>query len=268
VIDLHNHLLPGVDDGPATVPAAVEMARAFVRDRTATAVCTPHLLEDPGAVVRSVETGVPALRAALRAAGVPLAILPGAEIGVEMALQMSDDELRGASLGGTGRWLLVELPFRGWPLGLPRLLADLEIRGFSVVLAHPERAEAVQRAPDRLRDLVGRGALAQVTAGSFLGEHGRAAGRCATLLVREGMATLMASDAHSAGWRPPSLTEGLAAAARALRTEPEELGFMVQEGPALVVEGRDVRPPRLSTRRKPPPAAHPARSGSAPRPRR
>ena len=232
MIDLHAHLLPGLDDGPATMDASVALARAAVADGITTSVCTPHMAEPWPTAPARMREGVEALRARLAEEAIPLELRTGGEITLPWLAGMSDEDLAASSLGGTGRWLLVELRGGGWPLGLAERLADLEIRGFSVVFAHPERAEFVQRAPDRLHDLVGRGA-------------------------------------HSADRRPPRLTEGLAAAARELRLEPEALAWMVEEGPRLVIEGRPVRPPRLAPVRRPAPQAvgRPAARGR-PRPTR
>jgi protein-tyrosine phosphatase len=252
VIDLHAHLLPALDDGPASLAGSVDMARAAHAAGIRTVVCTPHMIDryptDPRRALSQLEL----LREALDIADVPLAILPGGEIALPYLPRLDDEELRLASLAGGGRWLLLEMPFQGWPLGLPQLLADLEIRGFGVILAHPERAESIQRAPDRIRDLVGRGALVQLTAGSFLGEHGPAARRAALMLLAGGVAHFLASDAHSAGpWRPPEIEEGLQAAADGIDVHPQTLRWMVEDGPAAVVEGRPVRPPRLTPRRRP-----------------
>ena len=93
-------------------------------------------------------------------------VLPGAEIALSYLPELDDEELRLASVGGR-RWLLVEMPFQGGRCGWPHGPGHLEIRGYGVILAHPERAEAVQRAPDRMRDIMGRGPLVQVTAGSL-----------------------------------------------------------------------------------------------------
>jgi protein-tyrosine phosphatase len=99
---------------------------------------------------------------------------------------------------------------------------------------------------------VGRGALVQLTAASFIGEHGPAARRAALMLLAGGVAHFLASDAHSAGpWRPPELEEGLQAAADGIDTHPQSLRWMVEDGPAAVIEGRPVRPPRLTPRRRP-----------------
>jgi tyrosine-protein phosphatase YwqE len=92
----------------------------------------------------------------------------------------------------------------------------------------------------------------QLTAGSFLGDHGAAARRAALMLLAGGVAHFLASDAHSAGpWRPPELERGLQAAADGIDVHPQALRWMVEEGPAAVIEGRPVRPPRLSPRRRP-----------------
>jgi protein-tyrosine phosphatase len=234
VIDLHAHLLPGLDDGPASLAASVDMSERHPTEPAA------------------VHDGVRLLAEALGAADVPLEVGPGAEIALPYLARLGDEELRMASLGGGGRWLLLEMPFQGWPLTLPQLLADLEIRGYGAIIAHPERAEAIQRAPDRMRDLVGRGALVQLTAGSFLGDHGPGARRAALMLLAGGVAHFLASDAHSAGpWRPPELEEGLQAAADGIDVHPQTLRWMVEDGPAAVLEGRPVRPPRFTPRRRP-----------------
>lgn len=251
MIDLHAHLLPGLDDGPSSLAASVEMARAAHAAGIATVVCTPHMIDryptDPRQAVEQMEL----LRDALDVAEVPVRLLQGGEIALPYLPRLDDEALRAASVGGAGRWLLLEMPFQGWPLALPQLLADLEMRGYGAIVAHPERAESIQRAPDRMRELVGRGALVQLTAGSFLGDHGPGARRTALMLLAGGVAHFLASDAHSAGpWRPPEIEEGLQAAADGIDVHPQALRWMVEEGPAAVIEGRPVRPPRLTPRRR------------------
>jgi protein-tyrosine phosphatase len=258
VIDLHCHILPGIDDGPDSVPESIRMARAAVAAGTTTVACTSHMHprypNDPATIHGAVRD----LQGRLEAAEVPLRLVPGGEISLEWLPRMTDADLSGACLGD-GDWLLVEMPFQGWPLRLADTLRDLEIRGHGVVIAHPERAEAVQRSPDRMRDIIGRGALVQLNAGSFTGEHGPDAKRTAETLLRAGWAHFLGSDAHSEGpWRPPGLEDGLAAAARVLRVEPDALRWMVEDGPRTVVEGRPVRPPRLTPSRTPRAGAGPA----------
>lgn len=256
MIDLHNHLLPAIDDGPSTMADAVEMARVAVREGITTMVCTPHINTARYPTrPRDIPLAVESMRTELEHRGVPLRILPGAEFSLDAVVRCTDEELRMVSLGGGGRWLLVELPFKGWPLDVHDVLDALEVRGFGVVLAHPERNESVQSNPDRMRDLVGRGALAQVTAWSLMGENGPRAKRAAEDLLRNGFAHFIASDAHSARRRPPGLLEGVTAAASAVGVNPGALRWMVEEGPRLVTEGQVVRVPRFGA---PPPRRRPA----------
>ena len=262
MIDLHSHLLPGIDDGPATIGDSVEMARAAWESGTRAMVCTPHMVDSYPTEAAAMQLGVARLRTALHEADIPLEIHSGAEIALPWLDRMNDDDLAAASIGGGGRWLLLEMPFRGWPLRLPEILRDLEIRGFGAILAHPERADAVQRGPDRIRDVIGRGALVQLTGGSFLGEHGPAARRAALMLMGGGAAHFIASDGHSAGpWRPPDLAAGLQAAAEAFDVAPESLSWMVEEGPAAVLAGGPVRPPKFTSARRPRGGGHRAPAG-------
>jgi protein-tyrosine phosphatase len=261
MIDIHSHLLPAIDDGPSRMRDSLEMARVAVEAGTTTMACTPHILGRDPTSPQEIADAVSALRAELAATGVPLDIVSGGEIDLETLERLDDETLGALTFGGNGTWLLLEMPFRRWPTDLGAILDDLEVRGFRAVLAHPERAAAVQRQPDRLKEAVGRGALCQLTASSFTGDHGAAAGRTAERLLALGWAHLLASDAHSATWRPPGLLPGLAAASDYLGCGAGDLSWMVREGPALVLEGADARPPRLSAPRESPAAA--ARDGRA-----
>lgn len=222
------------------------MARVAWESGLREVVCTPHVHPDWQNGPHNIPGAIAALRAELLKEKVPLSIVQGAEIGLARIYDFDNAELRALSLGGAGRWLLIEMPFTGWPIQLPKVLRDLEIRGFRALLAHPERSEAVQRSPDRMRELIGLGALAQVTADSFLGEKGPIAKRTAETLLLSGTVHVIGSDAHSASWRPPSLGEGVAAARRVLGSVGDEvLEWAVNEGPRLMLTGKDVRPPRL-----------------------
>jgi protein-tyrosine phosphatase len=264
MIDLHNHLLPGLDDGPADVAGSLEMARAAVAAGVTIMACTPHVAAKYPNRASEIRLAVERLRLELDAAAIALQIVPGAEISTTVIDRLDDVELRQLSLGGSG-WLLVEAPFAGWPVRLPKLIAELEIRGFRVLMAHPERAEAIQHNPDRLRDLVGRGALVQCNGSSFVGDHGRRVTKTAQLLLRNGLVHILASDAHSSSWRPPGVGAGQHAAARALGVWPEDLDWMVEAGPRQILDGGIVRPPRFVA---PPGGAGPRPAQQAERERR
>jgi protein-tyrosine phosphatase len=252
VIDIHAHLLPGIDDGPRTVRESVEMARVAWETGTREVVCTPHLADGCEASPEEVHDAIDRMRAELMKAKVPLQLHGGREISLAWLRRLSDEQLRRSTLGGGGRWLLLEMPYAGWPTDLTAILEDLMIRGFRVVLAHPERSQSVQRQPDRLREAVGLGALLQVTASSFVGDHGPEARRTAEALARLGWMHLLATDAHSATRRPPDLGEGVAAAAAALGVSTADIAWMVEDAPRALLEGRDFRPPRPPERPEPP----------------
>jgi len=243
VIDLHTHILPGVDDGPASPRDSLAMARAAAADGTRTMACTPHRRAKYPTRASRVHEGIADLQPRIDAEGIDLRLVPGLEIAIEEIAGMDDEELLAATLGD-GPWLLLEMSFRGWPIDLPTVMTDLEIRGFRVLLAHPERCSSVQANPDRMRDLVGRGALVQVNARSITGDLGAAPFRAAAALLRGGMVHVIASDSHGANWRPPGLSDALATAADILGVEQASITWMVDDVPRAIIEGGDVRPPR------------------------
>ena len=249
VIDLHSHILPRLDDGPERDADSLAMARLAAADGIDVIACTPHRTTRYRTTPAQVTEAIAALQAQINEARLGVRLTSGMELTIEQAGLMDDETLRGASLGGGGRWLLIEMPFQGWPLDLPELLTALEVRGFSVLIAHPERASSVQAQPDRMRDVVGRGALVQITADSLTGENGPRPLRTAAHLLRAGFAHVIASDMHSPTWRAPGLSAGLDAAAKVLKTTPDEIRWMVDDVPRAIIEGRDVKLPQLPGKR-------------------
>lgn len=244
VIDLHCHVLPGLDDGPADVDSAVAMVQAYEADGVTTVVATPHLRSDfPGVVPAEMSARCAALEAAAAAAGTELQIVPGGEVALSWALSASDAELRAVSLDGLGRDLLIETPPNPLGFGAEEALFDIGLRGYRITLAHPELSVSYQRAPHKLADLVNRGLLLQVTAGSLL-QPARRSGSAALAqhLVREGLCAAISSDAHSPGpWRPPELTRAVVAAARL--ADPARAEWLVVDAPDAILAGEPL--PRL-----------------------
>jgi len=245
VIDLSAHILPGIPGGPADMDGAIAMARQISEAGTVTVVGTPVLTAGDVAPLTAADDARLALVAALAEEGIPLDVLPGAELTLDALDGLPDDALHACTLGGGGRWLLVALPDAGWPLSLPARMAALEMQGLGIVLAHVEQTESVQLNPDRLRDLIGRGALVQVDAASFGGWHGARAERSAYSLLRAGMATFVASGATPEAVYPQGLAEGLDALEAVLRRPRDEAAWMVDAGPRQVIAGQPVRAPRL-----------------------
>jgi protein-tyrosine phosphatase len=206
VIDLHCHVLPGVDDGPETLADSLDLCRAAVAAGTRTIVATPHVSWDwPGVTSQVVAEGVERVRSALEAEGIDLELRAGAELAMTRASDLSDEELVALRLGG-GPYLLVECPYSPASAGFEAILSGLAERGHRIVLAHPERCPAFHRRPAQLAAFVEAGMLTSVTASAFGGRFGRDVERFAWRLLEQGLVHDVASDGHGAGMRrPPSI---------------------------------------------------------------
>ena len=244
MIDLHSHVLPGVDDGPGAIDGSLEILRAAAEDGIARIAATPHVRDDYPTEPGTMERLVDEVNGAARAEGIPVDVLRGGELALEHAAALDDETLRRFGLGGSPAALLLEFPYRGWPLELRDLVFRLETRGFRVVLAHPERNAEVQEEPERLRPLVDAGVLVQLTAASVDGRLGRASATAARTLLDGGLAHVIASDAHA----PAVRAVGMAAAAEAVGDEALAR-WLTNDVPAAVVAGAPP-PPRPATRRR------------------
>jgi protein-tyrosine phosphatase len=244
VIDLHSHLLPAIDDGPEDMEGAVALARAAAADGTRVLAATPHCREDhPRVKAAELAARADEVRARLAAEAVALEIVQGGEVSLTWAAGASEDDLRRVSFGGRGADLLIETPHAPLPRGFEMSLEAVALRGYRIVLAHPENNPSFQTQPARLRELAAQGIVLQVTARSLLG--GRRSVRATALarsLVADGVAHVLASDAHSAGaFRPPQLAAG--AAAVATLAGDGRARWMVEDAPAAILAGAPV-PPR------------------------
>jgi protein-tyrosine phosphatase len=204
--ELHFHILPGVDDGPRDMAETLELARMAVADGTRTITATPHVRD---AVLAEIPERVEEVRAAVRAAGVPLEVLAGAELAHD-DLPLTDAELDGIAHGPAGRrWVLLEAPlFSDDVDGLRAALAEVRDRGFGVLLGHPERCAPLMEADGALDAELAAGVRVQVNASSLLGRHSGRAREWALGLVSSGRAHVIASDAHRPA-RGPMLSAAL-----------------------------------------------------------
>jgi protein-tyrosine phosphatase len=235
MIDLHSHILPGVDDGARTLEESVALARLASVEGIDVVAATPHVRDDYRTTAHEMERLVAEVRAALADGGVPLDVLPGAEIALDQLASLGEDELRRFGLGGNPKYVLLEFPYYGWPLELGARVWELRARGITPVLAHPERNAEVQAAPERLRPLVEQGALVQLTAASLNGRLGGRARAAAFELLGRNLAHLLASDLHASNVRGI----GLARAARAVGDE-KLARWLTTDVPAAIVAGQPV----------------------------
>jgi protein-tyrosine phosphatase len=241
LIDLHSHILPGVDDGPPALSGSLELARAAVAAGTNTMVATPHVGVPHGVDPAVVGPATAALGQELRRAAISLQVLTGAEIAADRAVELHDEVLAGLGLGGT-RWLLIEPPFAG-PVALEPVLGELRDRGFGVVLAHPERCSGLRLDPAQLERLLGMGAVTSITASSLSGRFGRPVQDFALALLERGWVHNVASDAHDAVQRPPGVDDGFKAAGKVLHGIHRVRPYLVEALPAALLAGRPLPPP-------------------------
>jgi len=243
MIDLHSHILPGLDDGARTLADSVDIARAALDDGIAVIAATPHVRDDWPTDAEAMEERVAELRAELETARMPLDVRRGGEIALDWAVKLPAEALRRFGLAGS-RYLLVETPYHGWPLQLPDVLLSLRDQGFVPVLAHPERNIKVQTRPERLVPLVAAGVLVEVTAASVDGRIGRRSAECGHRLIQGRVAHLLASDAHHASVR----AVGMSAAAKAVGGGALA-EWLTYEVPAAILADAEI-PPRPHSGRK------------------
>jgi len=196
VIDLHTHILPGLDDGVDTLEAGVDLARRAVESGVEAIAATPHVRADYPTSVEAMMQSLAALRACIEFEDLPIRILPGGEIGLEQLDLRGPEELRGFGLGGNASYLLVEAPYGVLPIDFEERLFRLRLLDFTPVLAHPERSIALREDPALLERVVASGVLVQLTAGSLAGTEGESARNTAFALLDAGLAHCVASDAH------------------------------------------------------------------------
>ncbi len=216
-VDLHLHLLPGIDDGAQDDHDALVYARRLAVEGVREVTLTPHISPSWPLEVASIPDRVAALQAAIDKRSLGVRLHAGGEIHPRSAAGLTDDELEILSHGPAGsRWVLLEAPFGGVGHHFVGVCDGLRSRGYGLVIAHPERAGHLldDGGLDLLRGQLQTGAVLQINVCSLLGNHGLSVQETAVALLRSGLAYVLASDAHP-GSRSHTLRLGFELAMRA-----------------------------------------------------
>jgi protein-tyrosine phosphatase len=238
LIDLHCHILPGVDDGALDLRDSVGMARQAAADGIEAICATPHIRHDHDVRIHEVAGRVAAVNTHLREEGIAVTVLQGGEVAETAAEDLSEEELAQVSLGGGG-WILLE-PAPG-PLTetLERRTRHLAERGHRALIAHPER-HLSEDMFERIARLIGAGALVQATADFFLRER-FAIGMVA--LAEAGLVHVLSSDAHSShGGRPVHITGALEKLGEIKALAPH-INWIAEVAPQAIVKGEELEVP-------------------------
>jgi protein-tyrosine phosphatase len=245
-VDIHCHVLPGMDDGASSWEESLEMAQMAVANGMSTLIATPH----QGGVFSHVSSElilarIADLRRQLMAAAIPLCILPGADVRTAADLPARIVSGEAMTLGNHRRHVLLDLPHERYQ-SLDSLLEDLQPLGVTAILSHPERNQGLLKRRSLIEHLVNRGCLMQITSGSLLGTFGPTCQDLAVWMLSQGFVHFVATDAHGMHSRRPLLRRAYERLCEVVgRDEAAELCC---RNPARVARGEDVTPGRRQVR--------------------
>jgi protein-tyrosine phosphatase len=241
MIDIHAHILPGVDDGAKTWTQSLQMARMAVGDGIRIMVATPHLFKGRTINLSQVNDKeiilqrVTQLRRKLSEEQIPLEIIPGCDfpLGFE-SLKLLDDG-RVLTINDANRYLLLELPDTSLPPAIEEICFHLQSKGITPIITHPERHLIMQEMPYKLKRLIDLGCLVQMTGNSLTGWFGKKVKQISRQLVKLGYVHLLATDAHDPKERPPLLREAVAELSRLVGKNRARA--MVKDIPEKIIAG-------------------------------
>lgn len=240
MVDIHHHLLWGLDDGAKDFETSLAMAKASAADGVTEIVCTPHASGQFAFQPELNEQRRKQLQAALNAEGVPLKLGQGCDfhLSYDNIIEVKENPSR-FSVNGLG-YLMVEVPDYGVPPGLAETFYELQLAGLTPILTHPERNPTLQNDLERVAEWMRGGVLVQVTGDSVTGKMGRTAQRIAHKLLERRWVHFLATDAHNVSSRPPRLSEARDVVAKKYGADYAE--SLVTINPRCVFEGAAVSP--------------------------
>lgn len=250
MIDIHSHILWCMDDGPESMEESLAMASIAAKEGISTIVATPHCIDekDLTGFAQRVEEKCQQLNKALDREGIPLKVIPGAEVYMDLdILEWTGlDEL---TLGNTN-YILVEMPMGEVPRYAENFLYHLQLKGLTPIIAHPERNRVIMEDPNLLKRFIELGSLAQINTGSITGLFGSKVQESARILLTHNMGHVLGTDAHSRGKRGPYMREAIELTHKWLGEDRAEEIIMTNPRKILQGETLEVDPPKEYRRKK------------------
>ena len=249
MIDLHCHILPNLDDGPSEMAQSLAMARMASDDGICEIAATPHMLNTAYDISpQKINEHVDFFNKTLEKNEIELTVYPGAEIYFHPKLSTHIANKTVSSINDTNIYYLIEFPFHFLPDGFKNEIFQLRLNQVIPIIAHPERNVVLQKQPELFYDIINLGCLIQVNTTSIIGGFGEETMACAHQLLKHRLAHIIASDAHSARYRPPVLSIAVDIAAQIMDSKTEALA-MVKDLPSRIIAGDHIEispPPPLS----------------------
>ena len=232
MIDLHCHILPGIDDGPDAIETSINMARIAAEDGIETIVATPHIKDILHSKAQLLEL-VTQLNIHLELQNIPVNILLGGDV-----FAFNIDSLIKDYTINNSRYILIEFPHNYLPGNSKEILFSWAMHGLYPIITHPERNLAIMKNPNLLLDLLYGNVFVQITAGSLIGEFGLNVQACASYLLKKKAVHFIATDAHSSEFRQPVLSAGVEYAAKILGKE--RAMELVSNNPGAVIKDQPI----------------------------
>lgn len=210
MIDIHSHILQGVDDGSEDLDMSIGMARMYLDNGIEEVIATPHYIEKDEESLSRNTKALKILEERLEEEAIPLKVYLGNEVYISMEVLEDIKESRVATLNGS-RYVLLEFPMREVPIYAENVLYELLVNGYIPIIAHPERYIEIQKDPNILFQFLKNGALAQLNLPSLEGLYGRGVKETAELLVNHRMIQFVGTDSHTDRRRSPKVEDSLIA---------------------------------------------------------
>ncbi|HHT74311.1 MAG TPA: hypothetical protein GX008_11435 [Firmicutes bacterium] len=235
MIDLHTHILPGVDDGAEDLVEALQMAEEAVKGGVTVVAATPHFFQLPD--WGKIQALAADLQTELDRAGIGLKVVPGGELFMDIEIiDMAVGQI--PTYGANGRYCLVEFPLQQVPLYVEQVFFSLQTKGITPIIAHPERYLAVVNDPNLVLHWIELGCAVQMNSGSILGRFGQKILETARILLEHNMVHVLATDGHGIQRRGMNLPKAFAAVEKLIGAE--RALQLVKGNPELIIKGEPI----------------------------